>query len=68
MRPGKRLTRGMVLVDDRVVDGMVNGVASTLGAVSGWVRQLQTGHVRSYALSMCAGAAVVVAVLMAVRW
>ncbi|CPZ48123.1 NADH-quinone oxidoreductase%2C L subunit NuoL [Mycobacteroides abscessus] len=68
MRPGQRLTRGMVLVDDRVVDGMVNGVASTLGAVSGWVRQLQTGHVRSYALSMCAGAAVVVAVLMAVRW
>ncbi|WP_100466369.1 NADH-quinone oxidoreductase subunit L [Mycobacteroides abscessus] len=68
MRPGQRLTRGMVLVDDRAVDGMVNGVASTLGAVSGWVRQLQTGHVRSYALSMCAGAAVVVAVLMAVRW
>lgn len=68
MRPGQRLTRGMVLVDDRAVDGMVNGVASILGAVSGWVRQLQTGHVRSYALSMCAGAAVVVAVLMAVRW
>lgn len=68
MRPGQRLTRGTVLVDDRAVDGMVNGVASILGAVSGWVRQLQTGHVRSYALSMCAGAAVVVAVLMAVRW
>ncbi|MDO2971390.1 NADH-quinone oxidoreductase subunit L [Mycobacteroides abscessus] len=68
MCPGQRLTRGMVLVDDRAVDGMVNGVASILGAVSGWVRQLQTGHVRSYALSMCAGAAVVVAVLMAVRW
>lgn len=68
MRPGQRLTRGMVLVDDRAVGGMVNGVASILGAVSGWVRQLQTGHVRSYALSMCAGAAVVVAVLMAVRW
>lgn len=66
MRPGQRLTRGMVLVDDRAVDGMVNGVASILGAVSGWVRQLQTGHVRSYALSMQARS--VVAVLMAVRW
>ncbi|AMT70817.1 NADH:ubiquinone oxidoreductase subunit L [Mycobacteroides immunogenum] len=68
MRPGQRLTRGLVLADDRAVDGLVNGVASTLGAVSGWVRHMQTGHVRSYALSMCAGAAVVVAVLMAVRW
>lgn len=68
MRPGQRLTGGLVLADDRAVDGLVNGVASTLGAVSGWVRHMQTGHVRSYALSMCAGAAVVVAVLMAVRW
>jgi len=68
MRPGQRLTRGLVLADDRAVDGLVNGVASTLGAVSGWVRHMQTGHVRSYALSMCAGAALVIAVLMAVRW
>ncbi|MBB4856349.1 NADH-quinone oxidoreductase subunit L [Mycobacteroides chelonae] len=68
MRPGQRLTRGLVLADNRAVDGLVNGVASTLGAVSGRVRQMQTGHVRSYALSMCVGAALVVAVLMAVRW
>ncbi|WP_088413654.1 NADH-quinone oxidoreductase subunit L [Mycobacteroides saopaulense] len=68
MRPGQRLTRGLVLADNRAVDGLVNGVASALGAVSGRVRQMQTGHVRSYALSMCAGAALVVAVLMAVRW
>lgn len=68
MRPGQRLTRGLVLADNRAVDGLVNGVASALGAVSGRVRQIQTGHVRSYALSMCAGAALVVAVLMAVRW
>ena len=68
MRPGQRLTWGLVLVDDRWVDGLVNAVTSTLGAVSDWVRRLQTGHVRSYALSMCAGAALVVAVLMAVRW
>lgn len=68
MRPGQRLTRGLVLADDRWVDGLVNGVASALGVVSGWVRHMQTGHVRSYALSMCAGAALVVAALMAVRW
>jgi len=68
MRPGQRLTRGLVLADDRWVDGLVNAVTSTLAAVSDWVRRLQTGHVRSYALSMCAGAALVVAVLMAVRW
>ncbi|TDZ79855.1 NADH-quinone oxidoreductase subunit 12 [Mycobacteroides salmoniphilum] len=68
MRPGQRLTRGLVLADDRWIDGLVNGVASALGAVSGWVRHMQTGHVRSYALSMCAGAALVVAALMAVRW
>lgn len=68
MRPGQRLTRGLVLADDRWVDGLVNGVASALGVVSGWVRHMQTGNVRSYALSMCAGAALVVAALMAVRW
>ncbi|MGH3725767.1 MAG: NADH-quinone oxidoreductase subunit L [Mycobacterium sp.] len=68
MRPGQRLTRGLVVADGRGVDGLVNGTASMLRAVSGWVRHLQTGHVRSYALSMCAGAALVVAVLMAVRW
>ncbi|WP_099051717.1 NADH-quinone oxidoreductase subunit L [Mycobacteroides salmoniphilum] len=68
MRPGQRLTRHLVHADDRWVDGLVNGVASALGAVSGWVRHMQTGHVRSYALSMCAGAALVIAALMAVRW
>ncbi len=68
MRPGQRLTRHLVRADDRWVDGLVNGVASALGAVSGWVRHMQTGHVRSYALSMCAGAALVIAALMAVRW
>ncbi|MFA4083952.1 NADH-quinone oxidoreductase subunit L [Mycobacteroides salmoniphilum] len=68
MRPGQRLTRHLVHADDRWVDGLVNGVASALGAVSGWVRHMQTGHVRSYALSMCAGAALVVAALMVVRW
>ncbi|QCH23599.1 NADH-quinone oxidoreductase subunit L [Mycobacteroides salmoniphilum] len=68
MRPGQRLTRHLVHADDRWVDGLVNGVASALGAVSGWVRHMQTGHVRSYALSMCAGAALVIAALMVVRW
>jgi len=38
-----------------------------VGGASGRWRKLQTGFVRSYALSMLAGAAVLVALLLVVR-
>jgi NADH-quinone oxidoreductase subunit L len=67
MRPGQYLTRWLVWFDNRVVDGVVNGIAATIGGLSGRARRLQTGFARSYALSMLGGAALVAAVLLLVR-
>jgi NADH-quinone oxidoreductase subunit L len=63
MRPGQYLTRSLVYVDNRWIDGLVNGLAALFGGSSSRLRRWQTGYVRSYALSMFGGAAVVVAVL-----
>jgi NADH-quinone oxidoreductase subunit L len=67
MRPGQWLTRLTVYFDSRTVDGLVNGVAAFVGGTSGRVRRLQTGYVRSYALSMFFGAALIVGALLLVR-
>jgi NADH-quinone oxidoreductase subunit L len=67
-RPGTWLTRALVYVDNRGVDGIVNGTAALLGGSSGRLRRLQTGFVRSYALSMLGGTVLVVAALLAVRF
>jgi NADH-quinone oxidoreductase subunit L len=67
MRPGQWLTRLSVYFDNRGVDGLVNTLAATVGGTSGRMRKLQTGFVRSYALSMFFGAAVLVALLLVVR-
>jgi NADH-quinone oxidoreductase subunit L len=67
MRPGQWLTRLTVYFDSRTVDGLVNGVAAFVGGTSGRLRRLQTGYVRSYALSMFFGAALVVGALLLVR-
>ncbi len=67
MRPGQWLTRLSVFFDNRGVDGLVNSIAAAIGGSSGRLRRLQTGFVRSYALSMFLGAVVLVAVLLVVR-
>jgi NADH-quinone oxidoreductase subunit L len=67
MRPGQWLTRLSVYFDNRGVDGLVNSLAALVGGTSGRWRRVQTGFVRSYALSMFFGAAVLVALLLAVR-
>jgi NADH-quinone oxidoreductase subunit L len=67
MRPGQYLTRALVYFDNRGIDGAVNGVAALVGGTSGRARRVQNGFVRSYALSMFAGAAVLVAALLLVR-
>ncbi len=67
MRPGQYLTRALVFVDNRGIDGAVNGLAAAVGGSSGRLRRIQNGFVRSYALSMFGGAAVVVAALLVVR-
>jgi NADH-quinone oxidoreductase subunit L len=67
MRPGQWLTRLSVYFDSRGIDGAVNTTAAAVGGSSGRLRRIQTGFVRSYALSMFFGAALLVAALLAVR-
>ncbi|MBF6162520.1 NADH-quinone oxidoreductase subunit L [Nocardia cyriacigeorgica] len=67
MRPGQHLTRSLVFVDNRGIDGLVNSTAAIIGGLSARIRRVQTGFVRSYALSMFTGAALVAAALLAVR-
>ncbi len=67
-RPGTWLSRALVFVDNRGVDGAVNGLAAGLGGGSGRLRRLQTGFVRSYALSMLGGTFLLLAALLLVRF
>ncbi|MGJ9413251.1 NADH-quinone oxidoreductase subunit L [Aeromicrobium sp. CF4.19] len=66
VRPTRHLTRFLVWFDAKGVDGLVTGIAERLGDTSQFLRKPQTGYVRSYALSIFAGAAVVVLALLAV--
>ncbi|MYW94046.1 NADH-quinone oxidoreductase subunit L [Amycolatopsis rubida] len=67
-RPGTWLARALVYVDNRGVDGAVNGLAAALGGGSGRLRRMQTGFVRSYALSMLGGTFLLLAALLLVRF
>jgi NADH-quinone oxidoreductase subunit L len=64
MRPGQWLTRLFVFLDNRGVDGL----GASVGGGSSRLRRIQTGFVRSYALSMLVGSVAVVVVLLAVRF
>ena len=66
MRPGQWLTRALVWVDNRGVDGAVNGLAAGLGGSSSRLGRAQTGFVRSYALGILGGAVLVAGALLAV--
>lgn len=67
MRPGQYLTRLLVWFDNRGVDGFVGGLAAFIGGTSARVRKVQTGFVRSYALSMFGGTLLVVACTLMAR-
>ncbi len=64
---GTHLTRSLVYVDNKVVDGAVNGTAAGFGGLSGRLRRLQNGFARSYAVSMFGGAAVLIAATLLMR-
>ncbi len=66
-KPGIFLTRALVYLDNRGVDGLVNGLAAVVGGGSGRLRRLQTGFVRSYAMSIFTGALLVVAAFLALQ-
>jgi NADH-quinone oxidoreductase subunit L len=67
MRPGQWATRFLVWAENRGLDGLVNGLAAVLGGSAGRIRRLQAGFVRSYALTMFGGAAVMIVAVLLVR-
>jgi NADH-quinone oxidoreductase subunit L len=67
MRPGQYLTRSLVFVDNRGVDGAVGGLAAFVGGLAGRARRLQTGFVRSYSAAMVAGVVLFLSGVLAVR-
>ncbi|MBO0845218.1 MAG: NADH-quinone oxidoreductase subunit L [Nocardioides sp.] len=66
-KPVGALVAGSTYFDRYAVDGFVEGTASAVGGSGLVLRRLQTGFVRSYALSLLAGAILVVAALLAVN-
>lgn len=63
--PGRRAFNEVARFDRRVVDGAVNGVGSLVQAGANWLRQSQTGKVRSYALGIAVGAVILLAYFIA---
>jgi NADH-quinone oxidoreductase subunit L len=68
MRPGQLLTKGLVEIDDEAVDGAGTGLAALVSGSSGRLKLMETGYARSYALSMLAGAFLVIGAILAVQW
>ncbi len=67
MRPGDQFVTGLVTFDDTTLDRFVTGTGGAFGAMSSTFRRMQTGFVRSYALSVLLGALVVVVAMLAVQ-
>jgi NADH-quinone oxidoreductase subunit L len=67
MRPGEYLTRSLVFVDGKGVDGAVGGLAALVGGLSARMRRLQNGFVRTYALTMLVGVVAVLGALAVAR-
>jgi NADH-quinone oxidoreductase subunit L len=67
MHPGDRFVTGLATFDDHTLDGFVTGTGGSFTTMSSTFRRLQTGFVRSYALSLLGGAVLVVVALLAVN-
>jgi NADH-quinone oxidoreductase subunit L len=68
VRPGYQLVDGLLALDAGVIDGGAMGAGATFSGISSYARRLQNGFVRSYALSLLAGAAIVLLALLVVNW
>ncbi len=53
--PGRKLFDGLAWTDRTIVDGAVNGVATSVRGVGGLVRRTQSGFIRNYALGISLG-------------
>src|SRR4051794_16232356 len=67
VKPTGALVTGLTYFDDRGVDGFVEGTAAAVGGSGLVLRRVQTGFVRSYALTLLAGALLVVVALVVVN-
>lgn len=60
MRPGQALTKTLIAVDEKVIDGAVRGVGVIAIGSGSELRKSQTGYVRSYSALILIGAAAIV--------
>jgi NADH-quinone oxidoreductase subunit L len=60
MRPGQALTKTLIAVDEKVIDGAVHGVGAMAIGTGSELRKTQTGYVRSYSALILVGAAAIV--------
>ncbi|WP_243056324.1 NADH-quinone oxidoreductase subunit L [Nocardioides sp. SR21] len=67
VNPGRHAVAGSLVLDDKVVDGVLTGGPMAVGALATVGRRVQNGYVRSYALSLLAGTLIVVLALLAVN-
>ena len=67
VQPTYSVSRAFIGVDNRGIDGIVNGLAAFVGGSGERLRRWQSGFARSYALAMVGGAVLVVVVLAVVR-
>ncbi|HAM02545.1 MAG TPA: NADH-quinone oxidoreductase subunit L [Acidimicrobiaceae bacterium] len=68
-RPGQALARfSLVVVDNQVIDGAVNGIGRLARNSGSIMRRLQTGFVRQYALGIALGAAGLLVFMAARAW
>ena len=68
VKPGWAGIRGLGGFDRSFVDGIAEGTATAVGALSSRFRMTQNGFVRSYALAVLSGSALVLLALLAVNF
>ncbi len=67
VKPGVALTRGLVALDESTVDGGATGLGRAVLGSAGWLRRLQNGYARSYALTMLAGVVVILGAVWVIQ-
>ena len=66
--PGRVTVATLTGMDNHVIDGVVEKSAGTLGGLSHFVRRVQNGYVRSYALSVLSGVLLLLVAVLAVNF
>lgn len=64
VQPTLALSRGLVATDNRLIDAAADGLGGMFTGLSSQTRRLQTGQVRTYALTMTIGVLLVGAVVI----